>query len=784
MSVDASHQKIKAVLTFCVFASGGIALVLEQVYEKLLSTLIGSSVPAATIVLMTYFAGIAIGSLLAPTGSKHARVRLALLELFVVIWGVVVIFGFAPSYDYFVTLLKLYDDSAFGLVMVRLLIAAFWILPPTIAIGANFPVLMAVLKSLGWQRSEEMTFFYYMNLLGAFVFTMVAPYLLFYHFGLQYTLYISCALGVLVAALILLYVPEGKEEKAIKRTKEKPIALDKGLLTIAFASGFLLFVMEVLWFHLIVTGISNSVYSFAIMLGVVLVSLALGTRAVLQNPPANALEGKQQLLNTLMWLVLALPLAAMVYPYMGHVATLFAAFYRAFWFGEVVKFLVVLAVILPVSFLLATLFPMVFQTINKQTVAPSPRQVGVFIAINTFGAVLGALVGGFVLIPTIGAEAALKVIWVLVALVFGYLFLQNKTLFEEAKHPVGALVIGLAMVLFLPKWDKLQLTSGNGVYLTVQYATEDPTELVFFHEDNYAGYVTVKKLAEYNEILDKPYSLRLDNNGKFDASDGNEVVAQSAASMLGALFAKEKEHAFVIGVGSGQTASVPWALGFDTVEVAEISPGHVIAAREHFAHINLDVLKQDNVTVHVDDARNSLLRTDKQYDLIACEITSIWFAGASNLYSKEFYELMKTRLKKGGVFQQWVQIHHLSPKEIMVVLGTLQDSFNYVSYWYAGNQSFILASDEPFRVNPDIAAQIMTEPQLGLVRRASEVHTVDDILAWQLLDVDELKAMLKKQEYVVNTDKNRWIEYHTPRYYMDRKDWRAHNLEFIRSYQR
>ncbi len=81
----------------------------------------------------------------------------------------------------------------------------------------------------------------------------------------------------------------------------------------------------------------------------------------------------------------------------------------------------------------------------------------------------------------------------------------------------------------------------------------------------------------------------------------------------------------------------------------------------------------------LEDGRNSLLLHPRKYDLITIEISSVWFAGATNLFSREFYALVRSRLKPGGVFQQWLQLHHISRKEIETVLVSLRNELPKVS---------------------------------------------------------------------------------------------------------
>lgn len=94
-----------------------------------------------------------------------------------------------------------------------------------------------------------------------------------------------------------------------------------------------------------------------------------------------------------------------------------------------------------------------------------------------------------------------------------------------------------------------------------------------------------------------------------------------------------------------------------------------------------------------------LLTQDKKYDLISLEITSIWFAGAASLYNKEFYELSKKRLEHNGVVQQWVQLHHMHPIDLIYILNTARSVYPYVWLYESGGQGIIIASDSKDAMN-------------------------------------------------------------------------------------
>ncbi len=53
--------------------------------------------------------------------------------------------------------------------------------------------------------------------------------------------------------------------------------------------------------------------------------------------------------------------------------------------------------------------------------------------------------------------------------------------------------------------------------------------------------------------------------------------------------------------------------------------------------------------VIMSDGRSQLQGDDQKYDMILSEPSNPWIAGISNLFTQEFFEVAKSRLKPGGV---------------------------------------------------------------------------------------------------------------------------------------
>jgi spermidine synthase len=747
-----------------VFCTGGTALILEQVAEKYLSTLLGSSRPAATLVLVVYFAGLALGAALCPKTTVSAPRRLAALELFIAAWCALLALAFFAVDQRLGAWLAAQDSSAFALSAGRAAVAVLWLLPPTLAMGAQLPTLAATLRSTPVLAGASLPRLYALNLAGACAFTFVAPPLLFGLIGANGALWFAAGLGALVGLALWAGLPRGpagNDAPAPHPAKESGGNAATTAVVASFAAGFAFFALEVVWFHLIGAGCGASVYTFSLLLGLVLLGLALAGSSVA--------GGREASLPTLLaGLALTLGVTSAGWPWLGRALASANGLLSLewFWAGELLKTAGVAVLVLPPAVLLGQIFPRVLRDSGGDG-----ARVGRLSFANVLGCVAGALAAGLVFIPQLGAERTLDGIAALAAL--GALAHWVRT---PGRTRALALA-GLASVFLLPAWDRLELTRGFGVYLADGVPAD--ARLVWFREDFSAGFVTVTARED-----DAGRTVKtLLQNGKFDANDAGEVPAQVSFGLLAALHAPSTERALVIGAGSGQTAAIVAQLGFKHLDIAELSPAHIAAARTEFAHLHGGVFDRPDVAVHLEDGRNFLLRARDAYDVIQIEITSLWFAGATNLYSREFYALARARLAPGGALVQWIQLHHLAPREIATILATARAEFPSVAVWRAGPQACLIATDGPARLNLPVWQRWLNDPALAAARAAAGITSPETLAPAELLTAPRVDALLNRHRgaYGLNTDRNRWIEFQSPKYYLSRFNHTAANLRWLAS---
>lgn len=183
------------------------------------------------------------------------------------------------------------------------------------------------------------------------------------------------------------------------------------------------------------------------------------------------------------------------------------------------------------------------------------------------------------------------------------------------------------------------------------------------------------------------------------------------------------------------------------------------------------------------DGRNYLLTQDKKYDLISMEISSIWFAGAANLYNKEFYQLAKKRLHDDGILQQWVQLHHIYPQDLVYILNTVRSEFEYVWLYESGGQGIIVASNSPEATN----YHVLKPPYHDMTAEALKERS-DDLARRQILTPKGINALARTFDptlrRIISTDNNLKLEYSTPKgNAIVADDTVIRNLQFLHQFE-
>jgi spermidine synthase len=744
--------------------SGATGLLYEVAFSKVLATIFGATAYAISTVLAAFMAGLALGAFLGGrTAGRIARPLFAygVAEILVGLMCAATPFAFDALGSAYLALAKGAGSLAV-LTATRGALTFTVILVPTACMGATLPFLSrAFAGESGGER--RLPLLYAINTLGGAAGALLSAYVVLPELGVRGTMRAAAVVNVILGltAIALGRGATPREPVTAAEAKGAPgERLPRVFFFIAFASGFLVFAAEVVDTHLLTLLIGNSAYAFGLMLAAFLVCLGVGAARARTLAERH---GERALSRGLAWVAVA---TAVTLPFWDQLPRYFAACGKVVesWGGrEVCRALAAFAMLALPTLFMGTTFPLLLRRIaTHKSVA---RDVARLTVVNTAGTILGSIATGYLILPALGSQTTLGVVaagFALLALIAlaaarGAPAADAQT-HERAATKAGeraarttAILAGAGALFALvgPTWDLSRMTNGANVYFTYG---PPPDSIEFVREDVHGGVTTVARRGALHTMY---------TNGKFQGDDGPEMEAQRRFAHFPALFLTQEKRALVIGLGTGTTLGTVAAYPFEDIEVAEISPAIVEAAGRFYSGPSRGALNDSRVHLVLNDGRNVLLTADQPYDLVTIELTSVWFAGASNLYSKEFYELVKSRLSEHGVLQQWVQLHHIRPAELAAIIRTLHAVFPHVALFEGGAQGILVASDKPLVASRARLAKLDQRYDIGATL---DGHRLEELLDDLIASDDDLARLTKEHgEPILSTDDNLYLEYATPK---------------------
>jgi spermidine synthase len=639
-----------------LFLGGGFAaLIYELVWFHLLELSLGSSAASVGVLLTAFMGGLFAGSLAAPSlaGGRHPLRVFAVLEAGLAVVAIVMLW-LIPAAG------RLYlagaVDGAAGLLL-RAVVAAVCLMPPTMAMGATLPVVAAWLQ-LGPQRSARVGVLYTANTAGAAAGCLVAGFYLLRVYDVVVATAVAAAIDVLVAlgAFALAAFTSSSTPRAWdavhnsdSRRRNAPAGAAAVLGSIAL-SGFCALAGEVVWTRLLALAFGATVYTFSIVLAVFLVGIALGgsvgsLAARLIGSPRFALAWTQvMVVAAIAWTAYMLASAVPYWPIIPAVSP-------GIVYNLQLDFGIALLALLPAPVLWGASFPLAVAAMGDAE-QDGGRLASRVYAANTAGAIVGAVLTSVSLVAWVGTAGSQRVMMAAAAA-------AAVMLFGFSRRAVIPAAITAALIGAVPRTPGVLVAYGRNSASWVGHTGE-----ILFVGEGVNASVAVSRLPGG--------ALTYHNAGKIQASSQPEDMRlQRMLGHVTTLIPARPESVLVIGCGSGVTAGAvsidPGVKQVTIVELESLVP-RVIARR--FADYNFHVVDNPRVRVRIDDGRHFLLTTDEDFDAITADPFDPWVRGAANLYTKEFFERANAHLKPGGVMTMWVPLYTTTAEAVKSQLAT------------------------------------------------------------------------------------------------------------------
>ena len=733
---------MKLLIPFLFFVSGATALIGEVVWMRMLGLVLGNTIWAASAAVTVWMIGMALG---ATIGARFApKIRRHILVYGLAEGGIGVFYAASPVVLAGMLALgaHLGDDMGASLtlgIIQRFGLATIVLLTPTVLMGLTLPLLVERLQ--GDQLAERTGLLYGLNTLGAAAGVFFTAYWALPILGESGALAMAAFLCLLVMALSIVAeasIPTAPERQTKLAGSRETSGYFLGLVALMGAAAL---AAELVWVRILVLHLGSRVYAFAILLGVYLLGLAIGSLAVkifarrITNPGrALALTQAAAALSLVGQVVLLGYTSAILGGLVSNIKLSYS------FFGLQLTFLMTVAVLfLPVTVLFGASFPLAVAADPKPR---SPGQhAGAVATANTLGAIVGAVGAPFLLVPLIGCQRTL----VLLAIVhmFVALALWRSRIIVAAVS--ACLIAAVFLGVMLPR---------DWILRRAILDTSDTDVLLALEEDISATVIVM----EYGEPGNRWLSLEL--NGTNVAGSSKALLkVQQLQGHLPLLQVEDPRDILHIGFGSGGTC---WAVSrhpVERIDVVEISP-KVLSASDHwFSFINHHVLADSRVRTILNDGRNYLMATDTKYDAILSDSIHPVFAGNSALYTLEYFRMCRDHLNPGGVASMWLPVYSLDTESFLRILSAFHKVFPQTVVWYDRTTAneFTIVTGRLDQGPITIDWERLKDPRLAESLHIGGIRNAADLEANLLLGPREVAALVAETE--AHIDDLPFVEY-------------------------
>ncbi len=701
------------------FCSGATALVYEVLWSKYLSLLFGSTVHAQSVVLAVFMGGLALGNRLFGSFADRTRMPLAAYGYIEIAIGLYA-FLFPAIYrladSIFVAVGSALLERPTALLLLKAVLSVCLLLGPTILMGGTLPMIAAWLQKSTVEAGRRSALFYAINSLGAVFGAWLAGFILVPTIGMPPTITAAAVVNVMIGLTAIsiakkqgIQLPAQPSQtsaptQAAAQTPTKAgLTLFRWGCVLVALTGGVSMSLEVLASRCLSLIFGASLQAFSIMLMAFILGIGIGS-VVIASPRRQWPKETATVLLVLAaaaWiglLVFNIENLVELYRYARSGLSRTPMGYR--YHQLLVSTFSILVLSLPAA-ALGSVLPLWIRVVSETSTLLGDR-VGRLLTWNTLGAVVGVTLTGFMLMPNIGLRSSFMALALVLSCAAVIIALVTWKRITALAGMVATACLVLVTATGGEGWRHV-LSSGIFRLPNEAFSREVLRERrkfvrILFYEDAPDATVSVESIA----MPDGGEDLVLRINGKPDASALGDRSTELLLGQLPLLAKPDSKDVFCFGIGSGITAGTALGYPIERLVVAD-NCEPVLRAAKLFEPWNRGVLTNSRTRIYLEDARTALKLSPQKYDVVMAAPSNPWMAGIGSVFSREFYQLVASRLKPGGIMAQWFQIYEIDDDTVQLVLRTFASVFQVMEIWdVAGGDIIMLGSDRPWRSDPEV----------------------------------------------------------------------------------
>jgi len=723
-----------------IFLSGFTFLVYEVVWNQMLALVLGATVTASTIVLISFMTGLGLGAYFLGKRVKSLVNPGKFLGVLLFMTGILSLsnyFLFKNIFPSFYSVIPGAQRLVFLLTTIVLSLSTFFM-------GGLLPVTSKIIIHQNNQISRKLGRIYAVETFGSALGGLVAGFLLLGILGQQATVFIAVIINLLLAAFLFfsknfISISSNKKIEELKSSIKSLSPEKKQALLSTLSFGFVMLSLQVIWIRIFKIYLTNTSYTFALISSLIILGLFVGSwlfkkHAHKIKDHGNAMFRSFMLLGILMgsglFILINMPDLIMLpfrqllgYPFIKLI---------------LMPMVASLLVVFPPAVVSGFAFPLAVRMYTSESKGIS-ESVGRIMFFNMIGSISGPVLITFILIPLLGVGLSTILLVLIVALSSLYLIFKNN------KNKLPLIIISAISIFLL-----------GIIFLKPQIRILPPSFSSF-----------EKEVIFYQETIEASLAVSIEKNNKSEVKTtyvNNAVVIGStydaikAVKMIGHLpfFAGlDCKDVLVVGFGIGvTTATIASHNNVKSIDCIELAAGLKNAAK-FYKDINNNIINDPRLNFIPGDGRHYLQRTTYKYDLISSDPTHP-ILGSSNLYSLEYFKLCKQHLNPGGMVSQYLPLHKLTPENFQGIIKTFHEVFPYSTVWLGHTHGIMLGSTDPIKIDFKEWENNISKIGKDPVFYSNPYH----LAAGLMLDPEKISAFSENIE--INTDNRSYLEFFQP----------------------
>lgn len=656
------------------FLSGAIALAHELLWTRRLIDLLGATESVTGRVLGLFFLGLALGGWLAARwthSNQNAAVRLGIAEFLIAVLSLPAMF--LPVWaDGLISALGTERLCTWQGGLLKLILSAAVVMPPSIAMGTTMPLLIRVMTQMGDTVKGAGIWLYSLNMIGAVMGLWFVSTFLLGFVGVGGSM-VTAATGNILIALTVWVLSrqlsnEPNQEAGDTSRKRLLGAANKCtsqfighkiIYLLAFASGLMVLATEILVLRLLALVAPSSLQSTSALLAGVILFLALGSVMVAVMNRLKINHQTQLLIGAIGAALFCVLCPLILYETTNQLVSIrYLVALDGRTMGSLSQYWMTLFAIVAWSsgatmFFSGFIFPSIISLHSKSD--PAGQSVGILLAANGLGGLIGTEVANGLMILQAGIYQGFAILAVAIVLVT----VAACWLTDRKTWALSLIVVAISAAIFTtPRYQDLR-------YLSPHAKNNYQIKETRFGRDGVL--LVVSNEAQSRSIL---------MNNQYILGSSGSALEERRQLLLPWIFNPQSKEVCCLGFATGISASGLEALASPpNVTAIELSKMVVDTAREHFGPENQSFFERSGNQVVVEDGRTFIASAENEFDLIVADLFRPHGSGEGRLFSFEHYQNVKRALRPGGLFCQWLPAHQLNQKQFRIVAATFGKVF-------------------------------------------------------------------------------------------------------------